>query len=299
VVDLPNDQIRVRRIYLAEARVFLVTAEYPRMVPPAPEAQRFFESFKIKAVPKAERPAPTVVAMAGDKEPQTTPAPEPKKQPESPPAKIDPPSKPPETAAPKKDAEAPPVAKIDPPPSKAPETKAPETAAPKKDSESPPTAKNDPPAKAPETAAPKKDADPPPAVTAEPKAGDAADAKLVINPEEQAVVDAINRLRKKEMSPLLEPVKVLFDAARSEAALIAMNKATKVTKYGYSNIFRLTLPTRAAVSAQELINPLIASKASRAQLADEDLHLIGVGISTNADGVTYYMIIMCGGERDE
>jgi hypothetical protein len=328
VVDLPNDQILVRRIYLAELRVFLLTAEYPKAVPPTPDAQKFFDSFKIKSVPKAELPPPTQVAMAEPKEDPAPPAPAPKKEPDPPPAaKTDPvPSKPPETAqpAPKKDANPPPVAKSDPAPSKPPETaqpppkkdadppvaktdpapsKPPETAqpAPKKDADPPPVAKADPaPSKPPEAAqpAPKKEADAPPAVTAQPKPAEGADDKLVINPEEQAVVDAINRLRKKEKSPLVEPIKVLFEGARSEAALVAVNKASKTIDYGYSHIYRLTLPTRAAVSAQELINPLIASKASRAQLADEELHLIGVGMSTN-DGVTYYMIIMCGAARGE
>ena len=325
-VELPNDQTLVRRIYLAEARVFLLTAEHPKEAPPTSEAKKFFDSFKIKSVPKASLPAATVVAQAETKEIPEPSSPPPKKEPG---AKAEPPpTKTPETAqpAPKKDADPPPVAKADPPPAKAPETaqpapkkdadpppvakadppptKAPETAqpAPKKDADPPLVAKAEPPpTKAPETAqpAPKKDADPPPAVTAQPKPAEAADAKLVISPEEQAIVDAINRLRKKEKSPLLEPVKVLFDGARSEAALLAMNKTTKVAKYGYSHIFRLTLPTQAALSAQELLNPLIASKASRAQLADEDLHLIGVGISTSADGVTYYMIIMSGAARDD
>ncbi len=144
VVDLADDQILVRRIYLAEARVFLLTAEFPKTPAPTPDAQKFFDSFKITSVPKVERPAPTVVAQAEPKEIPPQPAPAPKKAPEPPPtAKADPPpTSSPEKEAPKKAPDPPVIAKGDPP---TPEKAAEEMPAPKKPVETPPLAKADPP----------------------------------------------------------------------------------------------------------------------------------------------------------
>lgn len=58
VLDMPDDQVLVRRVYLAEARVFWLTAQYPRSAETPEEAQKFFESFQIGSVPKvASRPS--------------------------------------------------------------------------------------------------------------------------------------------------------------------------------------------------------------------------------------------------
>ncbi|MBY0526207.1 MAG: hypothetical protein K2R98_22625 [Gemmataceae bacterium] len=57
MVDLPDDQVLVRRIYLAEARVFWVTAQYSRATPKASaEVQKFLDSFQITSVAKASTP---------------------------------------------------------------------------------------------------------------------------------------------------------------------------------------------------------------------------------------------------
>jgi hypothetical protein len=152
VVDLAGDQVLVQRVYLAEARVFLLTAEFPKLPAPTPEPQKFFDSFKITSVPKVAKPA--VVAQA---EPQEPP-PAPKKAPEPPVAKAEPAPK--EQETPKKAPEPPVVAKGDsPPPAEKP---AQESPAPKKPEDAPPLAKADPPApKKADEAMPEKGKDPP------------------------------------------------------------------------------------------------------------------------------------------
>ena len=93
VVKLPNNQVLVRRVYLAEARVFWVSAQYPETPVPPTEIKKFLDSFKITSVAKAPV-VPTVVAEA----PRSTkkdPAvkkdpPMAKNDPNPPPAKKDP-----------------------------------------------------------------------------------------------------------------------------------------------------------------------------------------------------------------
>jgi uncharacterized protein YkwD len=48
-LDLPDDQRLVRRMYLADHRIYLVTAQYPRTT--GADVDRFFDSFKITADP--------------------------------------------------------------------------------------------------------------------------------------------------------------------------------------------------------------------------------------------------------
>lgn len=221
VVELAGDQLLVRRIYLAEARVFWLTAQYPKSSAPSAEAQKFFDSFKITSVPKATRP-PTSLVVAG---PKTDP--------------------PPRTTEPRPKADPPP--KID------------------------PTPKTDPPIKPPV-------------------------ANFPIKPEEQALLEAINRFRQDEKVPPLLPIQKLFVGARSEADLLARTKqAGKQDGYGYRRYFRLTVPVRGTPPPQELVDQLVRNKSTRVQLGDEEFDHIGIGIATAKDGTTFYMLIFCGG----
>ena len=221
VVELAGDQLLVRRIYLAEARVFWLTAQYPKSSAPSAEAQKFFDSFKITSVPKATRPPTTLVAVG----PKTEP--------------------PPRTTEPRPKTEPPP--KID------------------------PTPKTEPPVKPPV-------------------------ASFPIKPDELALLEAINRFRQGEKAPPLLPIQKLFVGARSEADLLARTKqAGKQDSYGYRRYFRLTIPSRGTVPAQELVDQLLQSKSTRVQLSDEEFDHIGIGIATAKDGTTFYMLLFCGG----
>jgi len=67
-VDLPDDQVLVRRMYVADSRVYWLTARYPKTASTA-EVQKFMESFKISSADKrtqvaAAPPPPAVVATA-------------------------------------------------------------------------------------------------------------------------------------------------------------------------------------------------------------------------------------------
>jgi uncharacterized protein YkwD len=289
-VDLADDQLLIRRIYLAEARVFLVTAVGPKSPIAAPETQKFFESFKITSVPKAKLPPPTAVAAANLKEP--VPAAAPKKPPDPPPgAKAEPEPAPKNDPPPAKDP--PPVAKVEPVPMPEPKKDDPPPVAkvdpaPAPKEEPPPVAKAEP------MPMPKKD--PPAVAKGDPPPVKSPDAKVDLNPEERALVDALNRFRKSKKVAELQPLKELIVGARKEAEEVAKKKATKQLDYGFLNIFHLSVPMQQAVSAQQLVEQLTLTKSLRVQLADEDLRYIGVGISIS-DGVTYYMLIMGGSER--
>jgi len=217
VVELAGDQLLVRRIYLAEARVFWLTAQYPKSSAPDAEAQKFFDSFKITSVPKVSRPPTTLVAVG----PKTDP--------------------PPKTTDPRPKVD--PMPKID------------------------PTPKTEPPV-----------------------------ASFPVKPDEQALLDAINRFRQAEKVPPLQPIQRLFVGARSEADLLARTKqAGKQDGYGYRRYFRLTIPARGTVPAQELVDQIVQNKSTRVQLSDEEFNHIGIGIATAKDGSTFYMLLFCGG----
>jgi uncharacterized protein YkwD len=81
VVDLPDDQVLVRRMYAADNRIYCLTARYSRTASTA-EAQKFLDSFKItdkRTALAAAPPPPAVVATAlapkKDVPPATMPAP--------------------------------------------------------------------------------------------------------------------------------------------------------------------------------------------------------------------------------
>lgn len=64
-LDLPDDQRLVRRMYLADQRIYLVTAQYPRTT--GTEVEKFFDSFKITADPPklaASRPTEPTTQIA-------------------------------------------------------------------------------------------------------------------------------------------------------------------------------------------------------------------------------------------
>lgn len=98
-LDLPNEQRLVRRIYLAENRVYLVSAQHGRGA--MPDADKFFESFKItynppkSATPKppteSATPPPTQVVVAPPPKgtPKMTPVPTAKAPPDAPPVPAD------------------------------------------------------------------------------------------------------------------------------------------------------------------------------------------------------------------
>ncbi|MBL8798303.1 MAG: hypothetical protein JNM56_30695 [Planctomycetia bacterium] len=225
VVELAGDQLLVRRTILAEARVFSLTAQYPKSSAPSAEAQKFFDSFKVTSVPKVTRPPTTLVATG-----PTTPDPLPKTDP-----------------TPKANP------KTDPPP------------------KTDPVPKMDPPVKTPP-------------------------ATFPIKPDELALLEAINRLRQADGARPLLPVQKLFVGARAEADSLARTKnAGKQDNYGYLRYFRLTIPSRGMPPAQELVDQLVLSKSTRAQLVEEEFDHIGIGIATAKDGTTYYMLLFCGG----
>jgi hypothetical protein len=248
VVELPNDQLLVRRIYLAQARVFLVTAEGSRSPAAALETQKFFDSFKIKSVPNV--PA-ELVASAVPKESLVPALPVPKK-------KADP--------APVPKADPVPVPKVDPVP----------------------VPKVDPAPKPPVEPTVKKDPEPIAQVV-----------KFPLSLEEKAVIDALNRHRLRQKAALLQPTEALCKAARLEAEGFVLKKPAQQTKFGYATVSRMTFPIEGAVSAQQFVDHLVSQKAVRAQLEDEDVQYVGVGIYTGENGMTYYMLILCGGVGKE
>lgn len=216
IVEMPNDEVLVRRVYLAEARVFFLTAQYPKGKSPA-AAQKFFESFKITSAPK------TTVAVA---------PPPPPAQPTMPqatnPIRLPPIVLPPATTQPT-----------------------------------------------------------PPVVT----------APFPVKPEELALVEALNRLRQEEKVGAVKPMKELFDVARIEAEEKAgLRPAGKQAEFKFST-FRLGVPVRGMVSAQQVIEHLAAARTLRNQAVEPEYENIGVGFSTGKDGVTQYIIILGGKPR--
>src|SRR5262249_16778156 len=107
VVDLPDNQVTLRRVYLAEARVFWVTAQYPQAAVPPAEAERFLDSFQITSVPKRDKP------VAAASKPPGNPVPQPPKA-SPPPAKPSPtlPPKSPNNPAPAVPAKPPPQGNV-------------------------------------------------------------------------------------------------------------------------------------------------------------------------------------------
>lgn len=214
IVELPNDEVLVRRVYLADARVFFLTAQYPKGKS-AGAAQKFFESFKITSAPK------TVAAAAPPPPAQATPP-----QPTNP-IRLPPIILPPATTQP-----MPPVT-----------------------------------------------------------------ASFPVKAEEQALVDAFNRFRQAEKVGVVKPMKELFDAARIESEEKAgLRPAGKQAEFKFST-FRLGVPVRGTVSAQQVVSHMAAARSLRNQAVEPDYENIGVGISTGKDGVTQYTIILGGKPR--
>jgi uncharacterized protein YkwD len=129
----------------------------------------------------------------------------------------------------------------------------------------------------------------PPVTKGNPKGG------FTMSEEEQLMVEAINRLRNSEKVGQVTPDQRLFGTARAEAATEARKGSGKSSDYGYLRYSRLSLPGRDE-TPQQILDRFAASKSNRNRLADEELHDIGVGVSS-ANGITYYVIIMGGNPR--
>jgi hypothetical protein len=140
-----------------------------------------------------------------------------------------------------------------------------------------------------------KDGKDPPAVATVTPAPE--NGKFVISPEDRALIDEINRFRKSEKASVVEPVQDLFEAARHDAKNLSQNKGLEKKELRYSNIFHYSFPVVGSLSAREMVASMTNTKALRAQVADEDLHYVGIGSSTGADGRTYYMFLFCGAKR--
>jgi uncharacterized protein YkwD len=234
VVDLPDDQVLVRRMYLAEARVFWLTARYPRSAPA--EAQKFFDSFKITSVAKAKSSQPLVAE--GPKPPEPPPP--------TPSTRPDPPM--PTPAPPVTTRPADPPVVVVPPPQPMPMPQP-----------MPPVA-------------------------------------FAISADEQAMLDAINRLRQGEKVPPLAAQQAMFESARAVATAIAQGmQPPQIAGRGYQVNSVNTWPAR-GLTAQQLVDLHTKSKADKAALADDEVQFIGVGVAMK-DGVTIYIVYMAGNRK--
>jgi hypothetical protein len=231
VVDLPDDQVLVRRMYLAEARVFWLTARYSRSSPVDP--QKFFDSFKISGVAKAKSTPPLVAE--GPKPPEPPPSPSPATTRPSPPT-----NGMPQATVPDRPPQPPPMP--------------------------PPMPPNNP-------------------------------AAFPTSAEEQALVDAVNRLRASANVPALTPQQKLFEVARARSNALAQNLAQpEAAETGYSVNNFLSIPSR-GISAQQLIDELGKQKAFRGQLVDDDVQFIGVGVVTDKNGLARNVLFLAGNPK--
>lgn len=120
-----------------------------------------------------------------------------------------------------------------------------------------------------------------------------------MSPNEEKLLELLNKFRDMEKQAKLKQRQKLFDEARKGAELLAKKQAwvRDAGRYGYRQIFHLTLPAPdAAASPQELFNDLILSKSTRRSILDE-FEDIGIGMASG-EGITYYVLIM-GGNSDD
>jgi uncharacterized protein YkwD len=115
--------------------------------------------------------------------------------------------------------------------------------------------------------------------------------------EEQTLVDAINRLRAGAGLPVLTPQQKLFEISRAQANAQAQgapipNKGD--TGYLVNNI--LSIPAR-GTTAQQLVEDIAKTKAFRAQLTDDEVQFIGVGMATDKNGITRNVIYLAGNPK--
>src|SRR5262249_39969935 len=92
-----------------------------------------------------------------------------------------------------------------------------------------------------------------------------ADA-VKMSPNEEKLLELLNKFREMEKQPKLKQRQKLFDEARKGAELLVKKQpwVRDAGRYGYRQIFHLTLPAPdAAASPQELFNDLILSKSTR------------------------------------
>jgi uncharacterized protein YkwD len=141
-------------------------------------------------------------------------------------------------------------------------------------------------------------------ISIQPSALSQAKDALTLSKEEQAVVELTNEERAKEKLIQLKPNRSLFHVARAHSRNMAKQKSLSHTLDGKDAAQRIrdsdydylemaeNIASGTKLSPKGVLALWMKSDLHKANILKPEVNEIGVGISTNDDGETYYTLIL-------